>query len=497
MDEIFTPERLENWKSIENYLLNKIDKSVESIHDEIYEASLENFNDHYSQDPLKIDNISFGIENYKYQMLMKNELSLKIENIMSKAEVIRITNEEKEKSGTPFFYNEMYGLNKDFWNTPKFKKDLLKYCSDFIVKNLNSLSCRGPSKKLLFTTTDQNRYFDTIKMKSADIKKIIKNSDSIDPKWSVAQDPMYMSLAALITFYYLNQTPEEKKMKLEKSTPYLLTLFSLVRMYSYIQHKYFKYGADEEEMDATIENMNSRFLFKGMKNIFELLQYIAYSQCENFLSKLKNPVDFNLYYYMNNLISQLNYMIKTISNQFYENREKNKGVSIQDMQKENPENSDKYLTLPDSISNDIEIITRRLIIKFTSEADIDDFCLSLACKQTGGQKEKIRVALLNMKKNDSNLLANLIRSMLAYYLGTLKQKRNTIKSSKFITLMKKVNAISNTVDPFVLDIKATLDLLLERNSEDFRKTSRKATLSVLRSTIYFFKVFYICKYSEG
>jgi hypothetical protein len=101
-----------------------------------------------------------------------------------------------------------------------------------------------------------------------------------------------------------------------------------------------------------------------------------------------------------------------------------------------------------------------------------------------------------MKQNDSELLGELIKDILAYYLGTLKQKRNTIRSTKFITLMKKVNSVSNTSDPFILNIKSTLDKLLHNNSEEFRKTSRKATLSVLRSTVYFFMIFYICRYCE-
>jgi hypothetical protein len=214
------------------------------------------------------------------------------------------------------------------------------------------------------------------------------------------------------------------------------------------------------------------------------------------IDSIKNPIDFNLQYFITNMVNRLNYLIKSIAQEFYKYRDSGKDAVIQNIQSENEE-GDTFLNIPESISNDIAIITRKLIIKINSDNTADDFCLSLACKQTKGNKEKIKISINNMIENDLDQLGTLIKDILAYYLGSLKQSKKTIKSAKFLTLVKKIVSISNCTDPFVIEIKKILDDLLTKNSEEYRKTNRMGTLSVLKNTVFYYIVNYICKYVEN
>jgi hypothetical protein len=386
-----------------------------------------------------------------------------------------------------------YGDNFD-----KNIKRILTFVSDYIKRNLTLLSSRGPGRHLLFSKNDEYTFLTLCGVNEEVFKGIIKKSKYINPKWIHANKVIDMIFPVLISYFYskmakkdVNITNEDRK----KSPPYIINLLFTLKFYSALVRKYFKYEPDEELMAAMIDDMSKRYLLKGLNNVFSMLEYLSFTNIDNMQYALLNPTDENLYYFMTNLFNRLSSMLKLIANEFYKKYEQGKTTTVETTTSENEEGQTK-INISSNISNDIDNITRKLLIRISSESTIDETCLKIACKQTKIGYDKMSISLNKMRENDPELVGRLISLILSYYLGILKQPRSSIRSSRYILLMQKSYNVSNTADRIILDIKDILDVLLKKYSPEYLKTSRKASLSNLKTTVYLYWMIYINKYSE-
>jgi hypothetical protein len=297
-------------------------------------------------------------------------------------------------------------------------------------------------------------------------------------------------------------TQEEVKLSKDEAKKlnlpcYVVCLFFAIRFYSSLQYKYFQYGADEEIMNEVVDEMSNRYTMtkRNFNTIYELINYISYTAIDNKPEALTNPIDFYLNYFTSNLNTRLNDIIKSMANAFYEKTDANRKVVIESTTVTNEEGKTS-LAVTTSISNDIESITRKLLIALSSETEADAVSLQIACNQTRQSFAKMGVVINKIVENDLELVGNMTRHILAYYLCSLGKPKNTIKSSNFLTIMKKSYTISNTNDEFVLKIKVILDTLLEHSYTDYIKINRSATVSNLRSCIFYYFICYINRKSE-
>ena len=223
---------------------------------------------------------------------------------------------------------------------------------------------------------------------------------------------------------------------------------------------------------------------------FDLLEFFAYSNINNTIELMEAPTDFNMVYYMDNLNNRINNTIRSVANAYYDNYENGLKVQTEKMQGTS-EDGDTYLNVSDSVSANIEIIVRKLAIKLSSDSTVIDRILDIACRETKIGKNKMKITIQNMITNDKEYVIDLMRKIIIYYIGYLKKDKKTIHSINFISIMKRTYNVSNTKDQGLIDIKNALHELMKRNSAEYLKTERVATLSNMKACCFYYWLLYV------
>jgi hypothetical protein len=195
-------------------------------------------------------------------------------------------------------------------------------------------------------------------------------------------------------------------------------------------------------------------------------------------------------YIVNSLNTRISSFFKNLGKEFYKNYSNDKHYSVDTLQKQDEE-GENYLNDIKNISADIETISRKIQTKFIYDTIIDLKLLDIACKNTQISKSKMSVIIDKIRDTDGNLLKDLISTIISYYLSFYKVGISNIKSSAFVNNMLKLYTVSNTSNTFVIKIKSILDDMLNKYSEEYLKTSRKATLSGMRYCLYIYMVLFI------
>lgn len=380
-------------------------------------------------------------------------------------------------------------------NIPNFRT----FIGKFVADHMSEMSFRGPGKRLLWTHDDE--FLQVCGVDKKDIIDAIKASDYILPSWTIANKPINMFMTFACFYLWNNMDPEEKKAvndpnKYKTTNCYLANLVECIRFYTSINYKYFPYEVKEDLMVKTIEELSERYTFSGIANIFEYLNNTAASNLLNAVDLYKKPTDYNLKYFMDNIDSRINVVLKGIASAYYENVNNNVDIQTDKFEMTNDE-GDRAVNIPQTMSADIEIIVRKLAIKLSSSSKVIDKYLIVACKETLQSISRMRSTMQSMIDNDKENVINLIRKIITYYIAYLKKDKKTIRSINFISLMKKTYNVSNTIDHGLMEIKDALNKLLENNSKEYLKTSRVASLSAMKSCVFYYWLLYINDKAEG
>lgn len=384
-------------------------------------------------------------------------------------------------------------------NVLKNIKAFRSFVGTYVSEHMTELSFRGPGNKLVWVHDEE--FFKICGVKKEDIMNAIKSSEYIKPNWMIANKPINMFMAFLCFFLYNNISAEEKKAindpkKYKTTNCYLANLILCIRFYSSINYKYFPNGVKEDLMNKTIEELSDRYTFSSLSNIFEYLNNTAASNLLNAVKLYNKPTDYNINYFMDNLNSRINTVIKGIASAYYENV--NNGVEVvTDKFEITNEEGDTMINIPQTISSDIENLVRKLAIKLSSNSQVIEKYLYIACKETRQGVSRMKSTIQLMIDDDKELIIDLMRKIITYYLGYLKKDKKTIRSINFISLMKKTYNVSNTVDKGLIDIKESLNKLLANNSKEYLKTNRAAALSNMKACVFYYWLLYINDKVEG
>lgn len=462
-DKFTDEENINNFLAFENYLIELGEKS------DLNSRGIESTNSDTIDDP-------------KFNQIVIDDMD------KYKSRTKRVLNGNRSNSTVRILYDSFlsYGNECEMARTK-----VARFLMDYLRVHMEELSTRGPSKRVNFLTSDKVKLFDAFGIDQEKIKEIIRKTDRIKSTWIICNDPANMILALSSVYYWSHMTDQEKKATSYKNTlVFMTTLLLVLKFYSSLQYKYFKYGTDEEEMNALLDEMSGRFGITKFNSMYEYLEYCAYTNVKNSTALMDNPIDDNICYFIQNLNSRINSMIKGIASAFHERRASGKKVAIDTLEKTNSE-GDRYMEVNESISSDISLVTRKILLKLTQDSSVNDKLLAISCKQTKVSVSKMKISIQDMIDTDKDIIGKLISLIISYYLGTLKKPKNTIRSINFITIMKKVYGISNTNSDIVMNIKDILETLMKKHSKEYLKTNRVATLSNLRATCYYYWVLYI------
>lgn len=379
--------------------------------------------------------------------------------------------------------------------------DIAKHISMYISRVSSSLSTRGPIKRIPFYETDKTKLFEITGISEKMLLTAAKDSKLLDTAKKTGQDYKIIGnsfnlLCALIIIVYFKHK-DEFKYKNKNAYPYykLVSLFLTISFYSWIYIRQFQFDPDEAIMDYTMENLSNKYIIKKVNNIFELNKYWSESNIENMMDHLNRQADIDLIYFISNLFSRISQSMINISKEFYKNYEDKKRNDTDTLMKTDEE-GDNYLNDVRNISNDIEITSRKIQLSFISDTSVDLKLLELACSKRQVSKSKMAVIITKIRESDDTLVLDLIKQIISYYLQSSNSNIKSIKSQKFVTQMLKVYTISNTTNQFKINMTNILDTLFKKYSEEYLKTSRVATLSNMRSSLYIYFVLYISKNIE-
>lgn len=381
--------------------------------------------------------------------------------------------------------------------------------SDFIKENSKKLSTLGPTYNILFSKEENKKLFKLFDIDKNDIIDIIEECPMINTKWKFLSDPMNIYLSTVTSWLTANR-------KLCNTSYIDSVRYTVLRDYSMVQKYFFKYEANPEIMDYTIENsLSNRFKLKKFNTILEFLINVADTKVADdsiFYNRIITCEDRYVIYFIQNLHSSLSSMILNIANRYYKNYDDNKRYKEDNAFKNNME-GDMYIEDPNSLSKDIKLLTRRLLKIFFSESHVDKSILKMACtavvayKDKNGKKRIDRKMLENMikrigivietiKEEDHTFVNDIIVSIIAYYLSIKGNSVRDIKSGKFYKEMHKTYSVSNTRNQYVTKIKSLLDNMMMKYSKEFQKTEHKSTTIKMRSCVYFYFVIFIMKNVE-
>jgi hypothetical protein len=371
-------------------------------------------------------------------------------------------------------------------------KPFLSYVQNFLSRNSEGLSVRGPSRRVSFSNFDYSELFRVLEVPESVVVNAIKSCAYIEPSWQIANNAWNILIDALIFAYW----EEQEQFKSMKTKPHQVACFMLtVKFYSSIQKRQFQYLPDESIMDYTIDELSKKFLLKKFNTMFEMLQYISDTNF-GMTDQLTNPTDQNMYYFVSNLNTRLSSTMKNVTNEFMKNHSNNKRNDVAALTSENEE-GESYLNVVKNISADIETISRKIRIQMATESRVDETAMGIACSKTHISTSKMYLMLSKIQEDKSNNdIFLLISSIVAFYLTHTKKDIHTIHSAFFIETMYRVYGVSNTKNAYILQIKQILDTILDRYSTTYTKTMKRATLSNARACIFIYVVLYISKHAD-
>ena len=207
--------------------------------------------------------------------------------------------------------------------------------------------------------------------------------------------------------------------------------------------------------------------------------------------------DVDLIYFYSNLNNRIGHALRTIANNYYENKENENRIGHDNSSQTNDEGK-FFVGDTASISADVETVTRRITSRFFSETVLNDKLVSTACYKTKFSKAKFILIIQKLRENHENdqFITNIFANIISYYLVKFNGTIDTLKSNNFLIQMFKVYSISNTKDPFVIGVKEQLTKLIKTNLSLIIDEGNKNLIDRCKTSIYNYFVLYIAANSK-
>lgn len=374
-------------------------------------------------------------------------------------------------------------------NFPK----IVQHIAVYIDKASEVLQTRNVGKRLLYSTAIENALYDAAGVDKAEIISIVNESENLDHKIPNQVNPLYNFLMVLSCYYGVHKE-EIKKMYKFKSDPALYVRFYLVlRIYSISQRQIWKHEPRTDIMEYTINHLSNRYDLAKTENIYTWLWDYMITNESALNTNFDHIEDMEIYQWNSKIINRIKSNLKYIYRAFDKNYRENKTIIEENIQAINPEDGKDYYTITTSISNQIEIYSRKVQQQFIQDREIRDNLISIACKNNYCSPSKLKYILSEMKQDqkDNQLLLNIVMNLISFWVISGKQKVENIHSMAFIKRCIGAYSISNTYDPFIKSLKENLTKVVERYGQKYVDIDKKTTVNNFKQSLFLYMVFYI------
>ena len=369
---------------------------------------------------------------------------------------------------------------------------IIIHISKYINDRQEILSTRNYGTKLFYTTADENRFYDSAGIDVNVVKGLVNSSKTI-VHVPDATNPLYVSLYCLAGFYDRNQKILEKFMPKEKfHAGNFIRFYLTLRIYSICQRQSFPYPPKDNLVEYTLDHLNNRFDFAKINNIYEWLDNMTLSNNQALELDFKNPKDVDVNAWVSKIVKRCKSALHNLYRETEKNRLNGAGNTIEDIQAEN-EDGKKWFTISTSTSNTIEVLCNKILTTFVQETNIRENLMKVACKKANNvSKVKTAMVLKQIRESkDHVLLSRIIRDILSYWIISLNKESSSIHSTEFIKKCSIAYSISNTNDPFIIDLKKTLAEIMSKYSSVYMETESKTSLNSFKQATFLYMVFYI------
>lgn len=353
--------------------------------------------------------------------------------------------------------------------------------SNFLDRNNEKLATIGPLNQIIFLGDDIDILYKCIEVEPQFIKDIIKKSSTIKSNWQIMNNPFNSAIAMAIRYYKLSKNEDMVQ---------ILLIYLTMSMYPTLFFKYFKYGANENVMNYTINNLSNKFKIKQLGTIYAALIDTTKVCYDSNNDKLIRGNDKDIIDFIMDEKTRLNSLLRKISNEYYTNKEQGKYMnSDSDCYDE-----DNYHEA-DSNSYAIERITNDIVLQLTVNGPSISL-VNIAAKMSQVSVSELRNYVNTMVINGNREeIKTIVECILFLYLFDSQNTIQDLNSNKFLFYCLEVYKKSNTTDENIIKIKKILDGWLEYLGT-YKKTQRLATINNFRRALFIFFVLTIMHHSN-
>jgi hypothetical protein len=372
-------------------------------------------------------------------------------------------------------------------NFPK----IANHISDFINKSSDVLQTKNVGKHLYYTKAIENDFFDCLGIDRNDVISIVSSSPSIPYSYNDEKEPIYNILLILSSFYEVHEKEMEKLYGKRVVPAHFIRMYLGLRIYSICQRQIFKYDTKDDVMEYTVANLNNKFIITKVENVYQFVEHYVVTNNSSLNIDFKNIRDPDIYAWNSKLIHRIKNSLKEIFRVWKKNYDDKKSIVTEQIVLQGDEGK-TYLTIPSSVSNTIDIHTKKILQCFIQD-NVRRNLVVIACKKCGGISVEKTIILINSIRNskDNELLVGIIKDILSYWIISLKQTVQGMHSTAFIKKLTAAYSISNTYDIFISDLKNRLNDVILKYGSDYIDTEKRSTLNSFKQAVYLYLVFYI------
>lgn len=376
--------------------------------------------------------------------------------------------------------------------------EMMKHIQNYYNTRSDVLSTRNIGQRIVYGDRDANDFMNILGVTESDVRLWLNKSSIYSGFVNVNKPRQLLPCLVTMVLYKNKKRIEERypELKSDDVTPpwKVVNVYFATIIVSAVQGKYFYYPPRQDIWDATLENLSGKYILKKVSNLMEFIEYYADLDAEKHNDSLLKGDDNGVMDYINSMYSYINSSIRNIRNEFDINYNRGNRVETETFYVEYEEGRPQ-INIQSSVSNDIEIAVRQIMNQFTQDPMIDRKLLTISCRNYNCSPTKIEPILGYIRfKEPNKYLYSLISNILKYYIATKKRSLSDIKSSDFIRQMSTAYQVSNTYDPFIIEIKNTLNEILKVYGEEFTAVGGRQTLQNSRIAIYTYFVLYVSKY---
>ncbi|BDH16473.1 MAG: hypothetical protein [Bacteriophage sp.] len=352
----------------------------------------------------------------------------------------------------------------------------IKHIENYFDKNSEILFSQGPSKPLIFGLLDKKAVYDFVSLTESEVEDTVKTIPEINKFRKIANDKFIMLSVFIIRQFEISKMSRERD---------LMLMFLSSKSYSVRQKISFKYGANENIMAYTINNLSDKYKFKTLKNNYAVIKDVAVQSHSTYNKLLIEGTDYMVNTYFSQLNDRIAKVMNNIADEYYRNFENKNYLNT-------------LRTHDDDTGNHLDYESSSSLIQELAEGTTNFFITSTVNSSIArkvADKNKIPFisvyqTLIEIRKNEKPQdLLNFMSSIIESIYETDNSILSRVCSTDFALTAIKQLSISNSSSKALATVKSELDRMLDTYCSKYAMTERLATKMSYRNAIYNYIVY--------